>query len=374
LEHLLSQKARIEHNIAYLQSITAPQPVLMRFTQQQLPALAAQVRSFPMHVLHDGRLRYGFQAFKSEPAGYHFLLIDLRETTRTELDPLPFWQETGMDIPHLRYRLDPFWAHHYFEAGGDSMVFVPEGCTLFPPIHDWERGNMDQFLRETFEHWFKDRLQGQILPARPLYVFDGQPDSNSPIHVFVLDQDRMEPLHLRLGWLNDNLIINHTLEKEKLMQEMAREITWGDLAQKIKVETEKTRREFSETTLAATQYIAQTTGEMTRVLTKEIDRTVKETFRMTQKIKRITQRLEEWDNILEDMETLLNEARELRQETTHQKGAGKNEFWRMEQEIIRELDASAKRRKELEEKVAEEIKKLQAATYSLKQRLKSVKL
>jgi hypothetical protein len=374
LERLLDQKARIEHNIAYLQSITIPQPVLMRFTQEQLPALAAQIRSFPMHILHDGRLKYGFQAFDNEPAGYHFILIDLRETGRNELDPLPLWQDLDIDVLHMRFRLDPFWAFHYYEAGGDSMVFVPEGCALFPPIHDWERGNMDQSLREIIGHWFHQRLKGQAIPARPIYLFDGAPGKESPIHISVLDQDRMEPLHMRLGWINDNLLITHALEKENLMKEMAKDITWGELAQQIKINTEKTRRDFSEAALATNQHIAKTTNEMTRVLTSVIDRVVKETFRMTQKIRRMNQRLQEWDKMLEDMEEMLQEVREQKQKTTQRMGAAKNEFWRMEQQIQREIQASGRRRKELEGKIVEEVQKLHTASQRLKLRLKSLKL
>lgn len=374
LERLLDQKARIEHNIAYLQSITVPQPVLMRFTQEQLPALAAQIRSFPMHIIHDGRLKYGFQAFDNEPAGYHFILIDLRETGRNELDPLPLWQDLNIDVLHMRFRLDPFWAYHYYEAGGDSMVFVPGGCALFPPIHDWERGNMDQSLREIIGHWFHQRLKGQAIPARPIYLFDGAPGKKSPIHISVLDQDRMEPLHTRLGWINDNLLINQALEKESLMKEMAKDITWGELAQKIKINTEKTRRDFSEAALAASQHTAKTTNEMTRVLTTAIDRVVKETFRMTQKIRRMNQRLQEWDKMLADMDEMLQEVRGQKQETTHRMGASKNEFWRMEQQIQKEIQASERRRKELEGKIVEEVQKLQTATRRLKLRLKSLKL
>lgn len=374
LERLLDQKARIEHNIAYLQSITVPQPVLMRFTQEQLPALAAQIRSFPMHILHDGRLKYGFQAFDNEPAGYHFILIDLRETGRNELDPLLLWQGPDIDALHIRFRLDPFWAYHYYEAGGDSMVFVPEGCALFPPIHDWERGNMDQSLREIIGHWFQHRLKNQAIPTKPIYLFDGAPGRESPIHISILDQDRMEPLHMRLGWINDNLLINHTLEKENLLKEMAKDITWGELAQQIKINTEKTRRDFSEAALATNQHIAKTTNEMTRVLTSVIDRVVKETFRMTQKIRRMNQRLQEWDKVLGDMEEMLQDVREQKQETTQRMGAAKNEFWRMEQQIQKEIQASERRRNELEGKIVEEVQKLHAASQRLKMRLKSLKL
>jgi hypothetical protein len=55
-------------------------------------------------------------------------------------------------------------------------------------------------------------------------------------------------------------------------------------------------------------------------------------------------------------------------------GAAKNEFWRMEQQIQKEIQASGRRRKELEGKIVEEVQKLQTATQRLKLRLKSLKL
>jgi predicted phage-related endonuclease len=146
------------------------------------------------------------------------------------------------------------------------------------------------------------------------------------------------------------------------------------LAQHIKTNTEKTRRDFSEAALATSQHIANTTNEMTRVLTSVIDRVVKETFRMTQKIRRMNQRLQEWDKVLEDMEEMLQEVREQKQETTRRLGATKNEFWRMEQQIQREIQASERRRKELEGNIVEEVQKLHAASQRLKLRLKSLKL
>ena len=111
-----------------------------------------------------------------------------------------------------------------------------------------------------------------------------------------------------------------------------------------------------------------------RVLTNVIDRVVKETFRMTQKIRRMNQRLREWDKVLEDMEKMLKEVREQKQETTQRMGAAKNEFWRMEQQIQKEIQASERRRNELEGKIVEEVQKLHAASQRLKLRLKRLKL
>ena len=374
LERLNEQKARIEYNIAYLQSIAAPQPVLMRFSQKQLPALAAEISSFPMQVIYDGGIKYGFQATDKEPAGYHFILIDPGEAARIELDPFPLWQDLG--VTHMRFRLDPFWARHYFESSGKggAMVFVPEGSALYPPLHGWDRGSMNQYLRDTIRFWFHTELEESTIPERPIYIFDGQVQPKASIRVFLLDQDKMEPLHTRLGWLNDNLIIHQALEKEGLIKEMARDITWRKLAQKIKTDVENTRKDFVETAAAASHHMADTTAEMTQVLTAEINRVVKQTFRMVEKIRKMDLRLREWDEICADMEKTLKEVQQQRQKTTYQKGEAKNEFWRIEQEIQRELAVSDKRRKEIEEQLEEAIKKMQITARRLKNRLKGVKL
>lgn len=378
LQRLHEQKARLEYNLAYLETLMKPHPVLMRFTQKQLPALAAELRSFPLQVIYEGSIKYGFQATGSEPAGYHFILIDPAEASKLELDPLLLFRD--LDVPHIRFHLDPFWARHYFEVkdvgtrGRGALVFVPEGCALFPSIHSWNRGNMEYFLRETMEEWFRERLKGTTIPDRPLYIFDGEPRPKAPIYVSVLNQERMEPLHTRLGWINDNLIINHVIEKEGLIEEMARDITWSELARKIKTRSGEIRQDFMETALDAGKQMAQTTNEMTRVLTAEIERTVKETFRMMQRIRKMDERLREWDEVMEDMENVLQEIRKKRQSVSYQKGLAKNEFWRMEQEVEKEIKHSEKRRQELQEKIDEEIKKMRETSKNLKARLRTLRL
>jgi uncharacterized protein YoxC len=375
LGHLMEQKARIEYNLAYLQSINKPRPVLMRFTHKQLPALAAQIRSFPLQVVYDGSIRYGFQATPSEPSGYHFIMINPAEATRIELDPLPLWQD--LDIPHMTFHLDPFWARHYFDTTGSAargtLVYVPEGCALFPSIHSWKGGNIEFHLRETMEQWFKDQLEGDKLPGRAIYIFDGKPQPKSTINIFVLDWDRFEPLHTRLGWINDNLIVHKHLEKEELIKEIARDVTWTELAQSIKTRLELTRRDFNASAHETSRHMAQTTSQMTQVLTSEIDRIVKETFRMTQRIRKMDQRLQEWDAVLEDMVDMLQDLRQKKQNLTYQQGHARNEFKRLEQEVERDLSSSEQKRQILEQQMLEEIQKMKITKAQLKRKLTSLK-
>jgi chaperonin cofactor prefoldin len=160
------------------------------------------------------------------------------------------------------------------------------------------------------------------------------------------------------------------LEKEGLISELAKDITWNELAQKIKGNIEVTRRDFVDSALAATNEIAQTTFEMSRVLTGEVDRVVKETFRMTQKIRKMDDRLKEWDEVVEEMEDMAQDLKEERQYTSYQRGEAKNEFFRMEQEIEAELKHAEERRLELEKLIQDEIIKMQNASIRFKQRIR----
>jgi hypothetical protein len=374
IERLNQQKARIDYHLAYLQSVSKPRPLLLRFTQQQLPALAAEIRSFPIHAILEGSIKYGFQATQREPAGFHFLFIDPAETARLELDPYPLWRDLGAE--HMRFRLDPYWAGHYFDGWGigEAMVFVREGSTIYPPLHSWEPRSMDTYLRETMTHWFQSELKQVTVPERPIYIFDGEPVPKAAISISLLDRDRMEPLHTRLGWLNDNLVIHRAIEKEGLISQMAKDISWQETAEKIKQDMEISRQEFEETSVAAAQYMANTTAEMTGILTSEINRVVRDTFRLAEKIKRTDERLLEWTEICSDMEEMLQEVRQQWQHTTKQKGEAHNEFWKIQQDIERELTFADGRRKEMQERLEEEIKKMQITNRQLRRRLRNIKL
>jgi hypothetical protein len=373
-ERLNQQKARIDYHLAYLQSVSKPRPLLMRFTHHQLPALAAEIRSFPIHAILEGSIKYGFQATQKDPAGIHFLFIDPAETARLELDPYPLWRDLGAE--HMRFRLDPYWASHYFDAWGigEAMVFVREGCTIYPPLHSWEPRRMDEYLRETMSHWFHKELNDVSIPERPIYIFDGIPEPMEPISISLLDRDKMEPLHTRLGWLNDNLAIHHAIEKNELLAGMANDISWQQVADKIKNDMEVTKKEFEETSVVAAQYMANTTAEMTGILTSEINRVVRDTFRLADKIKRTDDRLQEWSTICRDMEEMLQEVRQQWKETTQQKSDTQNEFWKIQQDIEKELSVADSRRREMQERLEDEIKKMQITNRQLRRRLRGIKL
>ncbi len=370
-ERLYEEKARIEYQLAYLESIRRPRPMLYRFTQKQLQALADIIRSFPLKVLHDGGLKYGFQATDREPAGFHFILSESGEGLMNALDPLPLWED--LDTPPMRFILDPFWARYYHDRSGSALVFVPEGTALFPPMHDWDRLSMDRYLRETLEQWFIGDPAVRDIPADPLYLFDGRPVAGDVIRVSVMDLNGFVPLHLRIGWLNDNLVVTRALGAENLITRLAKDITWQDLFKKITADAEAVRREFEEAAGEVGSYIAETIHELTEVLTEEINRVVERTLGMVEEVKDMDSQLGQWENISHGMKELLEEVREKQDMVLQQTVGVKNEFFTMARQMDYEITHSERSRVEIEGRVLGEIERLRVAYRGLRDRLRSFK-
>lgn len=372
VEHLYEEKARIEYQIAYKESISRPRPVLLRFTQKQLPALADVIRSFPMKVIHDGDLKYGFQATQYEPAGFHFILVDPWEAAKSSLDPIPLWED--LDPRPMRFRLDPFWARYYHDQGGTALVFVPEGTALFPPMHDWDRRSMDRYLRETMQLWFHGQEGAANIPEYPIYIFDGEPRPTAGIRISVLDRESLKPLHTRLGWLNDNLTVTHAVGIEDLVSNMARGVKWQEFYREIMGDAEKVQEEFEKTAAASSQRMASAIHEMSESLTEEVNRMVEKTFQMVLEVKKLDNELREWEDVTTGMKTFLAEVEKKRKDTIQQTVKSQNEFYNMVRQVDYEISTSQKNREQIEKKVSKEIEKLKESYGKLRKKLFSLKL
>lgn len=371
-ERLYEEKARIEYRLAYLESISRPRPVLYRFTQEQLPALADVIRGFPLKVLQDGSLKYGFHAGPHNPAGWHFLLAEPGEAVMTALDPLPLWKEPG--APAIRFRLDPSWVRYYHDQSGSALVFVPEGTVLSPPMHDWDRGSMDRYLRETVHYWFGDDQGVTEVPKNPIFVFDGQPEPEAHIHIAILDLDRLEPLHTRLGWLNDNLTVMHKAKVENLVSRMAKDITWQEIYKQVMKDADTLQKDFENTAASAGQRMAETMQDMVDTLTMEINRMVEKTYRMTADVDKLSKELQQWENATEGIHVMLQEVKDKQERVVRDTVDQDNQFRNMARQVDYQLDAAAQLRQEIESKFEAELQKLRASYKKMKEKLLSFKV
>ena len=349
---LLQQKADIEYRLAYLDSMSQPRPLLLRFSPHQLPALAAFLRATPLDTLHDGGVLYSFHAHDRQGAGDHYLYIKGGKTLLQELDPITLWEESSP----MRFQLDPFWARHYHHRDSKALIFTPKGYALTPAMHHWDRHEMDTWMRRVVESWFAKNPDSQKLPPHPLYVFEAGP--NQRIQLNTLDFDRFQPIGLRLGWIHDNLILTKEVGAEALIAQMSDHVKRGQLAQQISDQADQANQLFDERAAETGARVAETTARLTSALTNELNRVVEETVETTTRIRKLDKELRDWERVEKEMRDVLSDINN-RKESLEKSGAeSRNRFQRMETRILRQLATSRKRRDDLAYEVDKEIEAL----------------
>lgn len=306
-EKLQNQLAAVEYQLAYLESMKQPRPRLLRFNQEQLPFLSELLRSYPSAVLMRNDLLYGFRADSEHPEGMHYLFEPANVVTE-RVDPLARWDYKA-DQP-IRFWIDPFWGRHYYHAGTRSRVFVPEGTALFPSIHAWDAQSMDRHLTELMARWFDMGHSADKIPKQPIYLFDGQPELDVPIHISVLDFDQFRPLVEQVGWINDNLVVvdhlgNH-LGVENFIQRMATDVTRQQLAEEIEAQAAHIEARFATAVSATRCALASQTKELTERATEELAKLVSETEKTALTLGQLDEELQELRRIHDEMSDLVN--------------------------------------------------------------------
>jgi hypothetical protein len=240
LEQLWSQQAYLSQRIAYAESLRRPRPVLLRFTGEQLPALAHTIYSFAPESLFSRRprVRYGFEATRGEPAGRHYLLIE-PDAVRRAPDPAALYRQS----PAMKFWLDPSWGRYYFEeAGASAFVFVPEHTALVPPLHAWAPENMDEHLRCVFaKPWLRANGLAERPDAAYLYILD---QTGGAIELSVLDRQAFQPIASSIRWLNDNLTMTDRVDVTKLVGDTAAGLVRDALAESAIADVPSTMRTF----------------------------------------------------------------------------------------------------------------------------------
>lgn len=311
LEHLVAQLAELEQRRAYLESLRQPRPVLLRFTQHQLPALADAIRSFPSLEVRDGKIFYAFEATQANPAGWHYLLFNPAEAVQSEPYPPWRWAELAERIDDLaprnetpRFWLDPLWADDYHDRG-DCLVFVPQGRVLFPSLHSWKPDGMDVYLRDLLREWFPGQRGIERWPARALLLFDEirPPDQKDPeIRIQVLDADGFVPLSEQIGWINDNLSLQHVLGGvQGLVSELAEQESRRLLAVRFAAQAEQAEAAFEAAATATNVRVAEGATELLDVMTDEIARIAERCRLASEEIPRMHALLEETAESLEQL-------------------------------------------------------------------------
>lgn len=272
---LQTLKEDLENRLEYLDSIEAPRPFLLRFTEEQLPALGEYVGSFAMRVIEAGLIRYASQSLEVDGAGMHFLLIDPTVAYKEKVDPLPAWR-TSADPPSL-YWLDPYWAR-YYHGRGESLVFVPRETYLSPMMHPPSANAIDAYLRAIVGQWFANRGENAPkVPKHPLYMFEPAGGSRRQLTIRILDADAFVPLKQKLDWINTNLYLQEARQGgDVILQRIVAEMSSRDVLEIIDREAEHRKHALDRTLQQSTMRVAGATGMVSNVLSATLQSVLQE--------------------------------------------------------------------------------------------------
>ncbi|MBX2998831.1 MAG: hypothetical protein KF893_10005 [Caldilineaceae bacterium] len=368
-EKLQTELVKLEYQIAYMESIARPRPRLLRFSQRQLPALADLLRSYPVSVLQRGELRYGFRADESGREGTHYLFVP-PTVVNGEADPLVRWEH--LDAMPMRFWIDPFWGKHYHTAPNQSLIFVPEGCTLFPSMHAWDVEDMDSYLREMMARWFHGRHGVSAIPSHPLYLFDGEPEPNAFIRISVLDIDQFQPLVTQLGWLNDNLIALDDLGVQPFIEQFAHSTVRRQLAELAEVNATGAEERFLAVARQTKTQLEAHTTQLAQSATQELETLIEETARTAETLQTLDKRLRELRAVRDEMNALANQAQGLIDRTAKEVTATDNDTARLQVKAQHAVERAARTRLNVDEKFTAEIEAIRRTRAALMQRLRSL--
>jgi hypothetical protein len=321
----VAELARLDQEIydlelrrAALRSLSPQKPLLFRFSQHQLPGLADVLRAYPPRTLLEGALQYGFQpasgvhggeTVPGERSGLHYLLVDPMQAGPM-MEKLRF-PEMSLPGPTMRFWLDPYWARYYLDEYGnreECLVFVPYGTALFPSMHDWDAGEMREYLQFAVRRWFVPAGGGEAaesLPERAVYIFDGPPDPYATIHVTVLDRDGLHPLQERIGWINTNLeAMRPDPEIGDIVAGLADLRGREAVIEAVSGRVAASQAAFDQAVVAANAHVAAHLQELLDSLTRELAALIDRAGRTTQDVVRLKSRLRDLDTTRLDMRRL----------------------------------------------------------------------
>ena len=379
----------LQEELALLESLGKGRPRLLRFSQRQLPALVDVLRAYPMYVLKpesegrptSERLLYLFQSYEwparagmaADQQGFHYLYIPA-SLVGTILSRLLLWWEP--DDPPAEFWIDPFWGNYYFDGASIPLVhlFTPRGTALYPLIHTWDKRHeaMDQYLRTMMGRWFHGHAGVASIPNRPIYLFD-RDDSHTPssIRITVLDYDQFQPLYLKLGWLNDNLIAMDAqdLGLESFIQKMAHDVTRRELANDLSQQAEAAKETFQQTAQDLETHLAEHTLSLTNRLTKELQSLVNEIEDLTKELKETDKTLVELSHIRQGMVNLVKKGKAEEDRFQHEREQTEKYIEELEREVDDLVKRAQAQRKASEQRILRAIMAIEQTRQDLIRRI-----
>lgn len=356
----------IDERLVELSGLRPRRPTLLRFTQRDLKTFADLLRSYSVDKKDLGRLLYGFFADTEQyREGVHFLLLNHDVLPKT----LPPWT----DWP-VKFWLDPHWAHYYHRREDQALVFVPYGTTLYPSMHSWDASEMSEYLRDILGSRYHGELGVQTIPANPIYLFDGETDDETLLHLTILDRDNFEPLSERLGWLNENLMcLDYYGDTERFISMLAATIEQDRIDSDLASRAKLSAAAFETAAMETSNHMATQTQHLVEGVSAGIDAILTNLENFIERAEVINRDLAALETLYKDMKAWTERTKSLQERTLTQATEALEQHThgisaQVEDAITK---ASAQRRK-LEADLAKTTTELQAARVRLRNRIQSL--
>lgn len=367
-ERVKEQLVELEHRLEYLNGAKIPCPQLYRFTTAQLPALAYTLRTFHVKSLEQGAVTYGFQANRDHPAGVHYLLVDTSRSVEVEASPIPILE--GVAGSPMLYQVDPFWAQHYLQHSFESLVYVPEGCTLYPSIHDWEMEGSDDYLRSIMSRWFHGQNGIPDIPQKPIYIFDGETRPGGGINISVLDKESFVPVKQKLGWINDNLQVYESFPVESVITGLASLAGRRQMLQALEAESEEMISKSNAVIEKASKDVVANVEGLVEGYNQEIPDLIEFIKEIDKEIREQKHRVNVLNKQKSDIERFLEETDEGIELVEEHSETLKSEIGLLRDRVGSSVDESNKTLHDMQESVGSRITSLELEKNRLKERLK----
>ena len=299
-EPIIEKIEELEELVAQINALRAPQLRLMRFSDAQLPALIDGLRSLTPEVLNSGEILYtsGHSTGRDEPV--HFILYN-PTTTNMKLNDIIWRNKTE---PHaITFWLEPYVAEALTQRPAKTSVFVPTGHFLVPSLAHFG-SNVDGALRIVLGKLFADlgdHLNDE--DAEPIFIFAPTEDKGFNLEVEVTDRRWFQPVHQKLNWLNDYLMVRGSqVVAEEDLKEVASELYQGRFTNQIKQEINNTKISAQEEWESVTGKVHAEGLEIFQLLIKDIETS-------TQYVTDAFKFLTVMGKKLDDLEEIINQAK-----------------------------------------------------------------
>jgi hypothetical protein len=233
IEAIREEIAEREAEIDLIRALAAPQLRLLRFTDDQLPALIDGLRKMPPEMQRMAGLTYASANAAGHAGPIHYVLYDPGTVSLEGRVPEHYWRAKTQDCP-IGYWLDPHAAAALNLDGSDPLVFVPNRQRLLPAINGFG-GNLAQTLQLVLGNLFVDAAPILENPkAKPAFLFSPSEKDWAELDVELLDVNSFRPIHLSLKVLNDHLMVRSPrIADESKLRQLAEDLYEGQMAEQL---------------------------------------------------------------------------------------------------------------------------------------------